>query len=103
MQSKGAIKFVAILVALACVYQLSFTWATSHQEKKAEKYAEAAVEAVKQSAQFSKVADVDKAFILTLSLKRKTDSTLTQSLQRKYSWDSLTRISKLKKSTGVLT
>ena len=71
MQSKGAIKFVAILVALACVYQLSFTWATSHQEKKAEKYAEAAVEAVKQSAQFAKVAEVDKAFYLDSIAKEK--------------------------------
>ena len=49
MQSKGAIKFVAILIALACVYQLSFTWATSHQEKKAQEYANAAVAAIVQS------------------------------------------------------
>ncbi len=71
MQSKGAIKFVAILIALACVYQLSFTWATSHQEKKAQEYAEAAVAEMQQSAQFAKVADVDKAYFLDSLAKEK--------------------------------
>ena len=42
MQSKGAIKLVAILLAIACLWQLSFTLVTNLQEKKAEKYAEAA-------------------------------------------------------------
>ncbi len=71
MQSKGAIKFVAILIALACVYQLSFTWATSHQEKKAAEYAEAAVAAVQQSAEFANVPEVDKAFYLDSLAKEK--------------------------------
>ena len=44
MQSKGAIKFVAILLALACLWQLSFTLVSSIQEKKAENYAAKAVE-----------------------------------------------------------
>ena len=71
MQSKGAIKFVAILIALACVYQLSFTWATSHQEKKAQEYANAAVAAMEQSAQFANVPEVDKAFFLDSLAKEK--------------------------------
>ena len=71
MQSKGAIKFVAILIALACVYQLAFTWATSHQEKKAQGYADAAVAAMEQSAEFTKVAEVDKAFFLDSLAKEK--------------------------------
>ncbi len=71
MQSKGAIKFVAILIALACVYQLSFTWATSHQEKKAAEYAEAAVAAEQQSAAFANVKEVDKAFYLDSLAKEK--------------------------------
>ena len=45
MQSKGAIRFVAVLLALACIWQLSFTVVTMRQENKAEKYAAAAVEA----------------------------------------------------------
>ena len=64
MQSKGAIRFVAICLALACLWQLSFTLVTKLQENKAEKYAEAAVNAAEQSAAFSKVSDMDKAFYL---------------------------------------
>ena len=64
MQSKGAIRFVAILLALASLWQLSFTLVTNMQEKKAEKYAEAKVIAAEQSAAFEKVADMDKAFYL---------------------------------------
>lgn len=39
MQSKGFIKLVAVLLALACVYQLSFTFKTRSVEKKAAEYA----------------------------------------------------------------
>ncbi len=39
MQSKGVIKWVAILMGLACLYQLSFTWKTSQVEKAAVEYA----------------------------------------------------------------
>ncbi|MBQ0077306.1 MAG: protein translocase subunit SecD [Bacteroidales bacterium] len=46
MQSKGAIRLVAILLALACIWQLSFSVVSSIQEKKAAKYAEAALEAI---------------------------------------------------------
>ena len=64
MQSKGAIKFVAILLLLASLWQLSFTAVTQYQEKKAEKYADNKAEAAMQTAAFEKVADVDKAFYL---------------------------------------
>ena len=64
MQSKGAIRFVAILLALACLWQLSFTVVTKYQENKAVQYAEAAVEAAQNSAAFAKVAEADKAFYL---------------------------------------
>ena len=64
MQSKGAIRFVAILLALACLWQLSFTVVTKYQENKAEKYAEAAVEEAVNSAAFAKVAEENKAFYL---------------------------------------
>ncbi|MEG0788717.1 MAG: protein translocase subunit SecDF [Alistipes sp.] len=39
MQSKGAIKLLAILLALACIYQLSFTFKTRSVEKAAAEYA----------------------------------------------------------------
>ncbi len=71
MQSKGAIKFVAILIALACIYQLSFTWATRHQETKAEEYAAEAVAQEQKSASFAKVSELDKAFYLDSLSKEK--------------------------------
>ncbi|MCF0175011.1 MAG: protein translocase subunit SecDF [Bacteroidales bacterium] len=49
MQSKGAIRFVAILLAAACLWQLSFTLVTRIQESKAEKAAEQKVAAVQQA------------------------------------------------------
>ena len=64
MQSKGAIRFVAILLMLASIWQLSFTLVTNRQESKAEKYAEAKAEAAMQTAAFDKVAEGDRAFYL---------------------------------------
>lgn len=39
MQNKGAIKIFAILLGLACIFYLSFTWVTTGVEKDAEEYA----------------------------------------------------------------
>ncbi len=64
MQSKGAIRFVAILLMLASLWQLSFTLVTNRQEKKAERFAEAKAEAAMQTAAFGKVAEADRAFYL---------------------------------------
>ena len=64
MQSKGAIRFVAVLLLLASLWQLSFTVVTQYQEKKAEKYADNKAEAAMQTAAYAKVADVDRAFYL---------------------------------------
>ena len=64
MQSKGAIRFVAILLLLASLWQLSFTLGANRQEGKAEKYAEAKAQAAMNSAAFGKVAEADKAFYL---------------------------------------
>lgn len=40
MQSKAAIRFFAIVFALVCLYQLSFTWITSRVEKQAKEFAQ---------------------------------------------------------------
>jgi len=64
MQSKGAIRLVAILLAIACLWQLSFTAVTAIQEKKAEKYAQKAAEEFQQSAAFAQVAEGDRAYVL---------------------------------------
>ncbi|MGM9791878.1 MAG: protein translocase subunit SecDF [Candidatus Cryptobacteroides sp.] len=60
MQSKGAIRLVTILLVLACLWQLSFTVATAVGQKKADKYAEAKVEAF----DLTKVAAEDQAYAL---------------------------------------
>ena len=79
MQSKGAIRLVAILLALACLWQLSFTAVTSIQEKKAAKAAAAKVDAFSQSAEFAKVAAEDQAFFLD-SLRKNEEKRYTDSI-----------------------
>jgi len=39
MQGKGVVKFFAILLAIVCLYQLSFTWVTHNVEENAKAYA----------------------------------------------------------------
>ena len=79
MQSKGAIRLVAILIALACLFQLSFTLVTVLQEKKAAKYADQVVTAVQQEPSFSAVSDMDKAFYLD-SVRTAANNTYLDSL-----------------------
>ncbi len=64
MQSKGAIRILAIVIALACLYQLSFTWATKHQEKKAVEFAEKAAQIEQTLPSFQSVSELDRAFYL---------------------------------------
>ena len=79
MQSKGAIRLVAILLAIACIWQLSFTAVTSIQEKKAAKFAAAKAEAFSQSAEFGKIAAEDQAYFLD-SLKKNEEKRYTDSI-----------------------
>ena len=79
MQSKGAIRLVAILLALACIWQLSFTLVSSIQTNKAAKYAENAVEQFQQSAAFEKVAEADKAYYLD-SIRKEQNKWYTDSI-----------------------
>lgn len=72
MQSKGFIRLVAILFALASIWQLSFSVVASIHEKKADKYAEAAVEAFKASDEFAKIAESNRAFELDRISKEKS-------------------------------
>ena len=46
MQSKGIIKWVAIFLLLACLYELSFTWKTKSVEKAAVEHAESVVDSI---------------------------------------------------------
>ncbi len=64
MQSKGAIRILAIVIILACLYQLSFTWATKHQEKKSREFAEKALVVEQTLPEFQNIPEGNKAFYL---------------------------------------
>ena len=64
MQSKGAIKFVAILLLFASLWQLSFTVVSNKQVKNAEKYAEQAVAAAKAGSDFELLSAEEQTEIL---------------------------------------
>ena len=79
MQSKGAIRLVAILLAIACLWQLSFTLVTDIQEKKAEKFAEKAAVAAQNSAAFSNVPEGEQAYYLD-SIRKEQNRWFTDSI-----------------------
>ena len=78
MQSKGAIRFVAILLILACVWQLSFSLVSSIQTKKANAKAAEVAEAFKQTPAFSNLPESERDIYLDSLIKnearRYTDS-----------------------------
>lgn len=82
MQSKGWIRLVAILLAIASLWQLSFTAVTSIQEKKAEKFAEKAAEAARASAAFAKVPENDQAYYLD-SIRKEQNKVFIDSISSK--------------------
>ncbi len=79
MQSKGAIRLVAILLAIACLWQLSFTLVTDIHEKKAEKFAEKAAVAAQNSAAFSNVPEGEQAYYLD-SIRKEQNRWYTDSI-----------------------
>ena len=79
MQSKGAIRFFAILLVIACIWQLSFTLVTSIENNKAEKRAEAAAEQFMQTPAYANLAEEDRAFYVD-SLKKIESRRYTDSL-----------------------
>lgn len=90
MQSKGAIRFVAILLAIACLWQLSFTLVTSIEEKKADEHAEVIAQAIQQTAAFQNVSEQDRAVYLDSIKKnevtRYTDSISTEKIYFGYTF-----------------
>ena len=79
MQSKGAVRLVAILLAIACFWQLSFTLVTNIQEKKAEKYAEKAAVAAMKTAAFDKIPEGERAYYLD-SIRKNQNRWYTDSI-----------------------
>ena len=90
MQSKGAITFVAILIGLACVFQLSFTAATAIQERKAAKAAAQVVEEVQKTPAFAEVSELNRAFYLdsvsTVANKQYLDSIANKKVYFNYTY-----------------
>ena len=90
MQSKGVIRLVAILLIIACAWQLSFTLVTAIHNNKAAKYAEAQAVAVQETPAFAKVAEVDQAYYLDsikkVSQKWYTDSISTEKVYFGYTF-----------------
>ena len=88
MQSKGWIRLVAILLAIASLWQLSFTAVTTIQEKKAEKFAEKAAVAAMNSASFAKISTEDQAYYLD-SIRKDQNRVYIDSIssQKVYLWN----------------
>jgi len=61
MQSKGAIRLVAILLVIASLWQLTFTLVSSYQKKKAVEHASVVAEAIVQS---TNVAEQNRQAVL---------------------------------------
>ncbi|WP_448700071.1 protein translocase subunit SecDF [Mucilaginibacter sp. AW1-3] len=92
MQGKGIIKFFAILLAVVCLYQLSFTWVASKVENDASEYAKGNL--LKEKAYLDSMDNVavypllnwkyqyvkDKKLALGLDLKGGMDVTMQVSL-----------------------
>lgn len=66
MQAKGLVRFFLVALLIGCLYQLSFTWVASNQEKKAETYAMQAVADIE--------AEGEKAIEKSKARKRYLDS-----------------------------
>lgn len=88
MQSKGWIRFVAILLALASIWQLSFTAVTAIQERKAAKFAEQQALAIQSTPEFAAIPEVDRAYYLD-SIRKVQNSVYIDSVTNKkvYLWN----------------
>ena len=94
MQSKGVLKFLAIALALACLWQLSFTVVTKLQEKKAADYAEKIVEATRNDAEaFAKIPAEEQSVYLDGIRERNTKAYLDSISNKKvylgYTYDNI--------------
>ena len=88
MQSKGWIRLVAILLAIASIWQLSFTAVTTIQERKADKFAEQAAQAAMNAAEFAKVSPENQAYYLD-SIRKDQNRVYIDSVSSKkvYLWN----------------
>ena len=74
MQSKGVVKLIAILLVIACVYQLSFSFITRGVEKDAVEYAAAFDESEQASREAYYLDSIQNKPVLNFLGKRKNNS-----------------------------
>ncbi len=89
MQNKGAIKFFAILFALVCLFQLSFTFITARVESKAKAYAGSEA-AIKLAKELSKGNDLMQSYYLD-SIKNARDNYYLDSMSNEVVYNLLIR------------
>ncbi len=81
---------MAILIALACAFQLSFTLVTALQERKAANYAQKAVELEQTKPEFQAVSELNRAFYLdsvsTAANNKYIDSISTEKVYLGYTY-----------------
>lgn len=84
MQNKGAIKVFAILLGLACIFYLSFTWVTRSVEKDATEYAESVATSAKyiQAAKEFAKGNTTKELSYTDSIKTKVADRYLDSVKK---------------------
>jgi SecD/SecF fusion protein len=81
MQSKGAVKLFAILLALVCLYQLSFTFVTRSVENNAKEYSEG--DPVKEKAYLDSISTTPVYPLLGFTYKKCQDNELNLGLDLK--------------------
>ena len=91
MQNKGAIKIFAILLALACIFYLSFTWVTRGVESDAKEYAEgiSSSPAVQSAAKAFASKDATKELFYVDSVKTKLVDRYLDSVKKQPVYDLL--------------
>jgi SecD/SecF fusion protein len=91
MQNKGAIKIFAILLALACIFYLSFTWVTRGVENDAAEYAESKVSSarVQKDAQEYAKGDASRAQSFIDDLKTTIADRYLDSMKKQTVYDIL--------------
>jgi len=102
MQSKGAIWLVAILITVACLYQLSFTAVTQIQENKAAGYAEKAIVEIQKTPEYQNISEFDQAFFLD-SLRNAKESYYIDSItpEKVYLWYTYKEVKEREISLGL--
>ncbi len=89
MQNKGAIKLFALLLGLACIFYLSFTWVTRGVENDAVEYAENAVTSarIKKAAQEFAQGNSSKELSYIDSLKNQIADRYLDSMKKQSVYD----------------